>query len=263
MNIAVCIKQVPNPDAPFAFDPVSKTLVRRGPFVLDEPDSFSVEMALRLVEQAGAGEISLVSVVPNGETQGLRTALAMGADRALIVSDTLLAGLDALGTAKVLASMIRRLGVDLVLAATESSDGYTGTVPVQFAELLGYPSVSFARHVEIAGDSLLIERQTEDGYDEVSCPLPAVITVTAGVVEVRYPSFKGIMAAKFKPVEVLTVSDLGLDVSSFGASAARQEIVGFEQVPLRGAGEIIVDDGEAFHAIVKFLESWNVVQESK
>ena len=259
MNVAVCVKQIPSAEVPQAFDASSKTLVRTGPLVLDESDSFSVEMALRLVEQSGGGEVTLISVVPEGETQGLRTALAMGADRAMLVSDPLLAGLDALGTAKVLAAMIRRLDVSLVLAGTESSDGYTGTVPVQVAELLDYPAVSFVRHVEISGDQLVIERQTEDGYDEVTCPLPAVISVTAGVVEVRYPSFKGIMAAKSKPVEVLTVADLGLEAASLGAVGARQEVIAFEQAELRSAGRIITDTGDAFETVVELLASWNVV----
>src|SRR5579871_3578327 len=190
VDVAVCVKQIPSPDTPGAIDPASGTLVRSGPFVLDDSDSYSVEIALRLVEQSGGGEVTLVSMVPGGETAGLRTALAMGAGRAVVVSDPALAGSDALSTAKVLAAAIKRSGARLVLAATESTDGYTGTVPVQIAELLGYPSVSFAKHVELAGEELSVQRQTEQGYDEVRCPLPAVVSVTAGVVEVRYPSFK-------------------------------------------------------------------------
>ncbi len=261
MNVAVCVKQIPSAETPLAFDPTSKTLVRTGPLVLDESDSFSVEMALRLVEQSGGGDVTLISVVPDGETQGLRTALAMGAARAVLVSDPLLSGLDALGTAKVLAAMVRRLDADLVLAGTESSDGYTGTVPVQMAELLNYPAVSFVRHVEISGDHLVTERQTEEGFEEVTCPLPAVVSVTAGVVEVRYPSFKGIMAAKSKPVEVLTVADLGLEADSLGIAGARQEVIALEQAELRPSGEIITDSGDAFETIVERLVSWNIISE--
>ena len=124
----------------------------------------------------------------------------------------------------MLAAAIKRAEPDLVLAATESTDGYTGTTPVQVAELLGLPSVTFAKKVEVTGDSVKVERQTEAGYDEVEGPLPAVVTVTAGVVEPRYPSFKGIMAAKCKPVEDLTVADLGLDAGQVGAAGARQEV---------------------------------------
>jgi len=259
MNVVVCVKQIPNADATPAFDPATKTLIRSGPLVLDEADSFSVEMALRCVEQAGGGEVTLVSVVPNGETGGLRTALAMGADKAILISDPALSGLDALGTAKVLAAAIRRVGAELVLAATESSDGYTGTVPVQLAELLDYPSVSFAKQVAIKDGGLEVHRQTEDGYDEVVCPLPAVVTVTAGVVEVRYPSFKGIMSAKSKPIEELQVADLGLNSADLGAAGARQEVIGIEMAETRTAGETITDEGEAHSAIIAVLESWKVL----
>ena len=141
----------------------------------------------------------------------------MGAAKAILVSDEALAGTDALGTAKVLAAAIKRVEPDLILAATESTDGYTGTTPVQIAELLGLPSVTFAKKVEVTGNSVKVDRQTEAGYDEVESPLPAVVTVTAGVVEPRYPSFKGIMAAKSKPVETLTIADLGFDASQVGA----------------------------------------------
>ena len=169
-------------------------------------------MALQLVDKAGGGEVTLISMAPNGEVSGLRTALAMGAAKAILVSDDALAGSDALSTAKVLAKCVERAGdVDLVLTATESTDGYTGTIPAQVAELLGWPSLTFAKHVEIGDGKVKIQRQTEAGYDVVEASLPAVVSVTAGVVEPRYPSFKGIMAAKNKPVDQVTAADLGLD----------------------------------------------------
>jgi electron transfer flavoprotein beta subunit len=132
----------------------------------------------------------------------------MGAAKAVLVSDPSLAGADALTTAKVLAGATKQLGdADLIIAGTESSDGYTGTVPEQLAEVLGLPSITFAKSIEIADGTLKVDRQTEAGYDEVTCSLPAVVSVTAGVVEPRYPSFKGIMAAKSKPVETVTAAD--------------------------------------------------------
>jgi electron transfer flavoprotein beta subunit len=216
-------------------------------------------MALQLADAAGGGEVTLVSMAPNGETSGLRTALAMGAAKAILVSDPTLAGSDALGTAKVLAAAIKRAEPDLVIAATESTDGYTGTTPVQVAELLDMPSVTFAKKVEVSGDSVKVERQTESGYDEVESPLPAVVTVTAGVVEPRYPSFKGIMAAKTKPVDTLTVADLGIDASQVGAAGAREEIVEVADAEARGAGEIVVDEGEGYQRIVEFLEQLKVL----
>jgi electron transfer flavoprotein beta subunit len=210
MNVVVCVKQIPDPATPGALDPSTNYLKRDGKLILDDSDAYGVEMALQLVTAAGGGEVTLVSMAPNDETSGLRTGLAMGAAKAILVSDPSLAGSDALGTAKVLAAAIKRAEPELVIAATESSDGYTGTVPEQIAALLGFPSITFAKSIEIADGTAKVDRQTEAGYDEVSAPLPGLISVTAGVVEPRYPSFKGIMAAKSKPVDTVTVADLGL-----------------------------------------------------
>jgi electron transfer flavoprotein beta subunit len=259
MNVVVCVKQIPDPADPGQLDPSTKTLKRDGKLILDESDSYGVEMALQLVTAAGGGEVSLVSMAPNGEVSGLRTALAMGAASAILVSDPALQGTDALGTARVLAAAIGRTSPDLILAATESSDGYTGTVPAQIAELLGLPSVTFAKEVSIADGVAQVKRQTELGYDEVECPLPALVSVTAGVVEPRYPSFKGIMAAKSKPVETLTVADLGLDASQVGWAGGGQEITDISAAPARQAGEKIEDDGTAHERIVAFLEGLKVI----
>ena len=258
MHVIVCVKQIPDPAAPGALDPSTNTLKRDGKLILDESDSYGVEMALQMVDAAGGGEVSLISMAPNGEVSGLRTALAMGAAKAVLVSDPDLAGSDALTTAKVLAAAAGRLGsADLILAATESSDGYTGTVPEQMAEVLGLPSVTFAKSVVVDGGTLKVARQTEAGYDEVECPIPAVVSVTAGVVEPRYPSFKGIMAAKSKPVDTVTAADLG--VSPVGWAGAGQQIVNVESAPARQAGEVIEDDGEAFGRIVAFLDGLKVI----
>ncbi|HET9731808.1 MAG TPA: electron transfer flavoprotein subunit beta/FixA family protein, partial [Acidimicrobiales bacterium] len=178
---------------------------------------------------------------------------------AILVSDPTLAGTDALGTAKVLAAAIKRANPDLILTATESTDGYTGTLPVQVAEILGMPSVTFGKKVTVSGGKLTVERQTEEGYDEVEVPLPAVVSVTAGVVEPRYPSFKGIMAAKGKPVEELTVADLGVDASAVGAAGARQEVVSVTPAEARKAGEIVVDEGDGFQQVVAYLEKIKVI----
>ena len=259
MNVAVCVKQIPDPAGELALDPSTYTLVREGKLILDDSDSYGVEMALQLVEAAGGGEVTLVSMAPNSETSGLRTALAMGAAKAVLISDEALAGSDALGTAKVLAAAVSRIQPDLVLAATESTDGYTGTTPVQLAELLGWPAVTFAKKVEVSPDSVTVQRQTEAGYDEVVSPLPAVVTVTAGVVEPRYPSFKGIMAARSKPVEELTVADLGLEASAVGAAGARQEVISVQAAEERKAGEIVTDEGDAHQRIVAYLEQIKVL----
>ncbi len=259
MNVVVCVKQIPDPADPGSMDPTTKTLKRDGKLILDESDSYGVEMALQLVDKAGGGEVTLVSMAPNNETAGLRTALAMGAASATLVSDPALLGTDALGTAKVLAKVIEESNPDLVLAATESSDGYTGTVPEQLAALLGRPSITFAKTVEIADGTVKVQRQTESGYDEVECPLPAVVSVTAGVVEPRYPSFKGIMAAKSKPVAEKTLADLGIDAGTVGWAGAGQEIVDIAAAPAREAGEVIEDDGDAHQKIVEFLDGLKVL----
>ena len=257
MNVIVCVKQIPDPATPGALN-ADNTLKREGKLILDESDGYGVEMALQLVDGAGGGEVSLVSMAPNGEVSGMRTALAMGAAKGTLISDPALKGTDALTTAKVLAAAIKKMGgADLIIAATESSDGYTGTVPEQLAEVLGLPSVTFAKRLTVNGESLTVDRQTEAGYDEVTCPLPAVISVTAGVVEPRYPSFKGIMAAKSKPIDTVTAGDLG--VTPVGWAGAGQSIVSVAQAEARAAGEVIEDDGEAHAKIVAFLENLKVI----
>lgn len=259
LKVAVCVKQVPEPSLPPALDPQTSTLVRDGKLVMDDADAHGVELGLQLTEAAG-GEVVAVSMAPRDEIAGLRPALAMGAASAVLVSDPALAGTDALGTAKVLAAVLRRVEPDLVLTATESTDGYTGTLPAQVAELLGLPMVTFAKHVELAGDgAVLVQRQTEAGYDEVTCPLPAVVSVTTSVAQPRYPSFKGIVAAKSKPVERLSLADLGLSGDEVGQAGARQEIVEVRPVEQRSGGEIVTDEGDAHERIVALLADLKVI----
>jgi electron transfer flavoprotein beta subunit len=246
MNVVVCVKQIPDPAAPGALKPDTHTLDRSGKLIMDDSDNYGVEMALQLAGGEG-DEVTLVSMAPGGETSGLRTGLAMGAAKAILISDDALAGSDALGTAKVLAAAIGRANPDLVVMATESTDGYTGTLPVQVAELMGLPSVTFAKAIKVDGSSVSVERQTEAGYDEVTVPMPAVV------------SFKGIMAAKSKPVDNLTVADLGIDASQVGAAGAGQEITNVAPAEARGAGEIVVDEGDGAQRIVAFLEQLKVV----
>src|SRR4051812_8997699 len=260
MNVVVCVKQIPDPANPGALDPSTNFLKRDGKLILDESDAYGVEMALQLADKAGGGDVTLVSMAPNSEASGLRTALAMGAAKAILVSDDALAGSDALGTAKVLAAAIKRVeGADLIIGATEASDGYTGTVPEQIAAILDLPSITFAKHIEIADGKVKVQRQTEAGYDEVEADLPVLVTVTAGVVEPRYPSFKGIMAAKSKPLDEVKIGDLGLDAGQVGIAGARQEIVAVVPAEEREAGEIVEDDGTGHEKIVAFLEKLKVV----
>ena len=259
MKVVVCVKQIPDPADPGALDPDTKTLKRDVKLILDESDSYGVEMGLQLVDAAGEGEVHLVSMAPNAERGGLATALAMGAASATLISDPALLGSDALTTAKLLAAAIKAQEVDLVIAGSESSDGYTGTVPAQIAAVLDLPSVTAAKAIEVDGDHVNVQRQTDAGFDDVACSLPCVVSVTAGVVEPRYPSFKGIMAAKSKPVDIKTAADLGFGSDEVGWAGAGQEIVEIAEAPQREAGDIIEDDGEAYQKIIEFLEELKVI----
>ncbi len=256
MNVAVCVKQIPDPATPGQLDPDTKRLKRDGKLILDDSDAYGVEMALQLVTAAGGGEVTLVSMAPNNEVSGLRTALAMGAAKAILVSDDALKGSDALATARVLAAAIQRANPDLILAATESTDGYTGTLPMTLAELLGVPHASFARKLEVKDGTLVVERQTETGYDVVECETPAVVTVTAGANEPRYPTLKGIMQSKQKPMETLSLSDLGLSPDDVTPT---QEVIGMEPVAAKEAGEIIEGGDDAAERVADFLVRAKVI----
>ena len=253
MNIVVCVKQIPNPADPGELDPETHFLKRPEEQLMDEGDSYGVEMALQLAE-ASEGSVTLVSMGPAGNLQGIRQALAMGADKAVVVTDDALAGAGALDTARVLAAAVQREGFDLVLCGTESTDGYSGIVPQQMAELLGVPALTYARKVEVYGDTVKSEQQTAAGFNDVEAPTPALLSVTAGVVEPRYPTFKGIMAAKSKPVDHLTLTDLGVEPAGAG-----QEILSVTEAPGRAAGVKIEDEGEAHLEIVAKLQELKVV----
>lgn len=252
MNIAVCVKQIPDPASPYELDSDNHWLVRPDEQVLDDGDRYGVEVALQLAEQSG-GTVSLISMGPSGNLQGIRQALAMGADKAVIIDDPTLRGADALTTARVLAAAAKREGAELVIAGTESTDGYSGVVPQQMAELLEIPALTYAKRIELGDGKVIIDQQTAAGYDTVEAPLPALVSVTAGVVEPRYPTFKGIMQAKSKPVDALTASDVGV------AASELQKVDSVQPAPEREAGNKIVDEGEAHLAIVEFLEQAKVI----
>lgn len=252
MKVVVCVKQIPDPASEYTLEPDSHWLVRPTEQVLDDTDRYGVEMGLQLAQEAEGGTVTLVSMGPTGNMQGIRQALAMGADKAVVVDDADLRGSDALTTARILAAAIRREGFDLVIAGTESTDGYSGVVPQMVAELLDVAALTYATSVEIA-DTVSIHRQTMSGYDTVEAALPALVSVTAGVVEPRYPTFKGIMDAKKKPVETLTVSDLGVD------PVVDQKVTEVTPAPERSAGTIVEDDGEGHLAIIAKLRELKVI----
>ncbi len=254
MNIVVCVKHIPDPNLPPEMD--GNTLKREGiQGVLDPGDEFGVEAALQLKEAHG-GEVTLVSMGPAQAMEAIRRGLSMGADKGVLITDDALKGADALVTARVLAAAIGREQYDLVIAGVESTDGYTGTMPGTLAEFLGLPQVTFAKQVETDGSSLKVNRQTADGYHVIESSLPALITVTAGVNEPRYASFKGIMAAKKKPVETLSLSDLGL---SGDEVAIKQKVAQVTPAEERKAGEVIQDDGSAAARIADFLKEAKVI----
>jgi len=255
MNIVVLVKYIPNPEGTPEMGPDHR-LKREGvEGALDPGDEHSVEAALQL---AGSdGEVTLVTMGPEAAVGALRRGLSMGGHKGVHVLDDSLKGADVLVTARVLAAVVKRqAGFDLVLAGVESTDGYTGTLPMAVAELLDLPNVTFARKVEVADGTLKVERQTEAGYDEVECPLPAVVTVTAGANEPRYPTLKGIMQAKQKPMDTLSVSDLGLSAEDVKAT---QEVMGLEPVAAKEAGEVIEDPEEAPGRVVEFLTKAKVI----
>jgi electron transfer flavoprotein beta subunit len=258
MKIAVCVKQIPDPATPYTLDPDTHFVDRPDEQLLDDTDRYGVEMALQLVE-AGEGEITLVSMSPSGTLQGIRQALAMGADTAIVVNDPALRGSGALVTAKVLAAAIKGIEADLIITGTESTDGYSGVVPQQLAELLGLPTLTFARSVEVSDGTVRIERQRAGGFDVVEAGLPALVSVTSGAVEPRYPTFKGIMQAKSKPIEQPTAADLGFGPDDVGAGGSGQRIAAVRPAPERTGGRILPDEGEGHLEIVQLLEQVKVI----
>jgi electron transfer flavoprotein beta subunit len=255
LNIAVCVKHIPDPNLPPEMD--GHRLKREGvQGVLDPGDEFGVEAGLQLKEAQG-GEVTLFSMGPATAVEGVRRGLSMGADKGVLVTDDQLQGADALVTAKVLAAAIKKAGeFDLVIAGVESTDGYTGTMPSTLAELLGLPQVTFAKTLDVADSGLKVNRQTADGYHVIECALPALVTVTAGVNEPRYASFKGIMAAKKKPLEQWSVGDLGLSAEDVAVKQKVAELVPAEE---RKAGEKFEDDGTAAAKIADFLAEAKVI----
>ena len=253
MKIAVCVKQVPDTWAEKRLRADDSTLDREAADgVMNELDEYAVEEALRLVEAHG-GETVVVTMGPERAAETVRKALSMGADAGIHLVDDALHGSDALATSYALAEILRGRGFDLVIFGSESTDARMSVVPAMVAEHLGLPQVTFAQKVEVDGTTVRIQRQTEYGYDTVEASLPAVVSVVEKINEPRYPSFKGIMAAKKKPVETLAVADAGLDAAKLGQSAAWSTVASFAARPPKAAGTVITDDGEGGVRIANFL----------
>src|SRR5436305_6488180 len=242
MKIAVCVKQVPE-GASLRIDPASKRLDRSGEGALNHFDANAVEEALRLKEKSGEAEVVVVSLGPAGAADALRKALAMGADRALLVSDEAAGGSDLVATSRALAAALEREGADLILFGQQSGDSDGAVLWAAVAERLRLPMVSQASELSVADGKATVKRQTEFGYDRIEAPLPAVVAVSDAINEPRYPSLKGIMGAKSKPQETLSLGDLGVDPGQAGEAGSQTEVYELGPPPSRGDSVRTGDDG--------------------
>jgi electron transfer flavoprotein beta subunit len=252
VKIAVCVKQVPDA-ASRRIDPATKRLDRSGEGALNAFDSHAVEEALRVREQTGEGEVVLVSLGPAKALDSLRKALAMGADRALLVSDDGAAGSDLVATSRVLSAALEREGADLVVFGQQASDSDGAVLWGAVAERLRRPLISQVAELTVADRKVRGKRQTEFGYDVIEAPLPAVIAVSDAINEPRYPSLKGIMGAKKKPQDTMSLSDIGLSAEEAGEAGSRTSVLALNDPPPRGESRRIEDNGNAPAEIVEFL----------
>jgi electron transfer flavoprotein beta subunit len=257
MKIAVCVKQVPEGNS--RIDPGTKRLDRSGEGALNAFDANAVEEALRLKDATGEGEIVLVSMGPAKAQDALRKALAMGADRAVLVSDETAAGSDLVATSYALAKVLEREGADLILFGQQAGDSDGAVLGAAVADRLRLPVVSQAAEVTHADGKLTVKRQTEFGYDVIEAPLPAVVAVSDAINEPRYPSLKGIMGAKSKPQETVSLSDLGVEGDRAGEQGSRTEVYALNDPPARADSKKIDDDGNAAQAILDFLAEKRLV----
>ena len=253
MNIVVCVKQVPDTWAERTRRSEDSRRDRAsGDGVSNALAEYAIEEGLRRAEAHG-GEVTILSMGPEKASESIRKALSMGADKAVHLVDDQLAGSDALATSLALATVLGRIGFDMVILGAEATDARTGVLPAMLAERLGVPQLSLASKVETDGTSITIHRLTDYGYDKVEASLPAVVSVVEKINEPRYPSFKGIMAAKKKPVETLGLADAGIDPGQVGLGAAATEVVSFAKRPPRQAGTIVKDDGDGGAKAAEFL----------
>ena len=260
MNIVVLVKQVPDTWAVRKLQDSDKTLDRASvDVVMNEIDEYAVEEALQIKEAATAGggtaEVTIVTMGPDRAVETIRKALSMGADKAVHLSDEALHGSCALQTSYALGKVLETLEYDLVICGSESTDARLSIMAPLLAERLGLPQLSGARKVTVDGSTVRIERQTESGYDVVEASTPAVISVVEKINEPRYPSFKGIMAAKKKPLTSLTIADAGIEADKVGLANATSAVESFSNRPPRQAGQIVKDEGDGGAKVAEFLAS--------
>jgi electron transfer flavoprotein beta subunit len=252
MKIAVCVKQVPESQAK-RLDPTTKRLDRSGEGALNAFDANAIEEALRVKDASGESEVVLVSLGPESALDALRKGLAMGADRAVLVSDPAAAGSDLVATSLALAKALEREQADLILFGQQASDSDGAVLWAAVADRLRLPLVSQAAELTIADGKARVKRQTEFGYDVIDAPLPAVVAVSDAINEPRYPSLKGIMGAKKKPQENLSASDIAVDAGQLGEAGSKTEVLALGEPPARGDTVKIEDDGSGAQKIVDFL----------
>ena len=253
MNIVVCVKQVPDTEVERSLVPGDNTVDRASvDGVINYLDEFAIEEGLKIAEAQG-GEVTILSVGPAKASESIRKALSMGADKAVHVIDDALAGSDALETSLAIAEALKVVGFDLVVFGSESTDARTGVVPAMVAERLGVPQLTLAGKVDVSGSEVTIRRVADDGYEVVTGSLPAVVSVVEKINEPRYPTFKGIMAAKKKPVQVLTLADVSVPADSVGLANAATAVADFAARPPRAAGVTVKDEGDGGSKAAGFL----------
>lgn len=259
MNIVVLMKQVPDTYAERKLDPDDNTLDRdASDAVINEIDEYAIEEGLRLKEEHG-GEVTILTMGPDRAMESIRKALSMGADKGVHVLDPALHGSCVITTAKVLAKALGTLEYDLVIGGSEATDSRLSVLPALLAEATGLPQLSGARRVTVEGSSVTIERVTDTGYDVVQASTPAVLSVVEKINDPRYPSFKGIMAAKSKKVTQLSIADLGLSADEVGLAAATTAVASFEVAPPRAAGVVVKDEGNGGAAIAEYLATKKLI----
>jgi electron transfer flavoprotein beta subunit len=254
MKIAVCAKHVPEATAQRRLDPQTKRLDRSGEGTINQFDVHAVEEALKLKEATGESEVVIVSLGPERALEAMRKALAMGADRVVLVSDEGAAGSDLVATSRVLAAALEREGADLVLFGQQANDSDGAVLWAAVADRLQRPLISQVAELQNEDGKVRGKRQTEFGYDVIEAPLPAVVAVSDAINEPRYPSLKGIMGAKRKPQETVSLSDLGVGSNEAGEVGSRTEVYALSDPPARGDTVKIEDDGTAAEKILQFLQ---------
>ncbi len=255
MKIVVCVKYVPDASGERTFEADNTTDRTSVDGLLSELDEYAVEEALKIVE-AGEGEVIALTMGPEQATDAVRKALQMGADSGVHVVDDAIAGSDAPATSLILSKAIEKVGgVDLVLTGMASTDGTMSVVPAMLAERLGLPQVTMASELTVDGGSVTIRRDGDASTETITASLPALVSVTDQINEPRYPSFKGIMAAKKKPLEIWGLADLGVDAGDVGLGAAWSVVESFTARPPREAGQVVTDEGDGGAKLAEFLVS--------